>query len=242
MNIVVLTMKPQARRRLDSGAIVSFADQGFLRLEGHHPNNRVSPLREKLSDELKRLNRKPGLASSLRELPVFQQIGKLSAMVKIPGLHAALVTPELIDIVTRLGGRAPTLIQDTQLLLSPPQQGAWTQERLNWHVDHPFDSRGPPAGIQAFFLLDDVAPGGGATLALAGSHRVSADTSSRLRALVKEQGNWDKELDSLGVAIVEMSGRAGDVYLMDMRLLHTPSINSSKSVRMMATCRLFLDA
>jgi hypothetical protein len=34
-----------------------------------------------------------------------------------------------------------------------------------------------------------------------------------------------------------MSGRAGDVYLMDMRLLHTPSINSTNKVRMMATVR-----
>jgi hypothetical protein len=38
-----------------------------------------------------------------------------------------------------------------------------------------------------------------------------------------------------------MSGRAGDVFLMDMRALHTPSVNSTTHMRMMATCRFFFD-
>lgn len=44
-------------------------------------------------------------------------------------------------------------------------------------------------------------------------------------------------LQALGVDVVEMSGRAGDVYLMDMRLLHTPSINATRQMRLMATTR-----
>jgi ectoine hydroxylase-related dioxygenase (phytanoyl-CoA dioxygenase family) len=34
-----------------------------------------------------------------------------------------------------------------------------------------------------------------------------------------------------------MCGRAGDVFLMDMRVLHTPSVNATKQPRMMATTR-----
>lgn len=77
-----------------------------------------------------------GEPKSVQGLPVFQQIGKLSALVKVAGLHEALVTPSLIDAITQLGGlRAPPPLQPTQMLLSPPTQGPWTLEGLNWHVD-----------------------------------------------------------------------------------------------------------
>jgi hypothetical protein len=34
---------------------------------------------------------------------------------------------------------------------------------------------------------------------------------------------------------------SGDVFLMDLRLLHTPSVNATKNERMMATARCFFD-
>lgn len=223
-----------------------FVDHGYLRLEGFHPKKQVAGIRQRLHDELKRLKALPGarsLSSSLQGLPLFQQIGKLSALVKVPGLHEALVTPVLVDCVTRLGGRAPSAIQGTQLLLSPPHQGTWTLEGLNWHVDITAEPQDPLPGIQAFFLIDDVAPHGGATLALAGSHRVNARGSAPapgLREVLRTTGDLERQLHELGIRIVEMSGRAGDVLLMDLRLLHTPSVNATKNVRMMATTRCFL--
>lgn len=223
-----------------------FIDKGYLRLEGFHPKKQVAGVKQKLLDELKRLKALPGgksLPGSLQRLPLFQQIGKLSALVKVPGLHEALVTPDLIEYVTRLGRRAPSAIQQTQLLLSPPSQGASTLAGLNWHVDIAARPQDPLPGVQAFFLIDDVAPGGGATLALAGSHRVDTPgqaSASRLREVLKTPGdNMDRSLQQLGIGIVEMSGRAGDVFLMDLRLLHTPSVNATKNVRMMATARCF---
>lgn len=158
-------------------------------------------------------------------------------------LHETLVTPELIDCVTRLGGCAPSAIQDTQLLLSPPNQGVSTLQGLNWHVDIATQPQDPLPGIQAIFLIDDVALSGGATLALAGSHRVNMPgwaAASRLREVLRTPGDLERNLHQLGISIVEMSGRAGDVFLMDLRLLHAPSVNSTKNVRMMATTRCFL--
>lgn len=38
-----------------------------------------------------------------------------------------------------------------------------------------------------------------------------------------------------------MSCRASDVFLMDLHVLHAPSVNSTKNVRMMATTRFFFD-
>jgi Phytanoyl-CoA dioxygenase (PhyH) len=217
-----------------------FIDQGCLRLEGFHSGALLASIRQKVLDDLKRASGGKGMPKSLQGLPVFQQIGKLSALAKVPGLHEVLVTPALIDGIAQLGGRAPASIQPTQLLLSPPNQGTWTLERLNWHVDVTADPAHIP-GIQAFFLLDDVAPRAGATLALAGSQRTSSTPS--LRALLKTVSPADlqQRLHEQGITIVEMSGRAGDVYLMDMRVLHTPSINATKHIRMMATTRCLFE-
>ena len=225
-----------------------FIDKGYVRLEGFHPQKRTAGIRQQLLDEIKRLKALPGgksLSSALqKKLPLFQQIGKLSALVKVPGVHEALVTPALIDCVTQLGGRAPTAIQDTQLLLSPPLQGASTFNGLNWHVDVSTKPQDPLPGIQAFFLIDDVAPGGGATQALAGSHHVGTPgwpAASALRQVLKTSDDLERSLQPLGIGLIEMSGRAGDVFLMDLRLLHTPSVNSTKNVRMMATTRCFMN-
>ncbi|MNW05772.1 hypothetical protein D3C71_2020730 [compost metagenome] len=50
----------------------------------------------------------------------------------------------------------------------------------------------------------------------------------------------DAVLSASDTEIIEMSGRAGDVFLMDMRVLHTPSVNSTSRIRMMATTRFDL--
>jgi hypothetical protein len=84
----------------------AFIHQGYSKLEGFHPGKRMATIRQALLDELKRLKASRG-SLPLQGLPIFQQIGKLSSLVKIPGLHESLVTTELIDCVTRLGGRRP---------------------------------------------------------------------------------------------------------------------------------------
>lgn len=218
------------------------ASNGCLQLRGFHPKARVAGLRQKIVGEVQRLSAHAGAWKALHKLPVFQQIAKLSAAVQVPGLHEVLVTPDLMDLVAEAGGQ-PSRIQATQLLLSPPHQGTWTLEGLNWHVDLAASGKDRMPGLQAFFLIDDVAPHGGATLALAGSHCLGGgrSSSSGLRDILRTATDLGPELQELGVHIVEMSGRAGDVFLMDLRVLHTPSINSTKHIRMMATCRFFFE-
>lgn len=41
----------------------------------------------------------------------------------------------------------------------------------------------------------------------------------------------------LPVSLVEMAGQAGDLFLMDMRVLHTPTLNTRSQPRLMATGR-----
>jgi len=219
-------------------------EQGYLRLPGFLSRVTVLRIRQQIVEELKRLKVWAGgsRSSPLAGIPPFQQIARLSGLVKIPDLHDALVTPELRGIVSALASGTRMGSQETQLLLSLPHQRDWTLDGLNWHVDIAADPLSRLPGLQVFFLIDDVAPHGGSTLALAASHRHDLQRGAGhlpLRALLRTSSDVEGDLRRAGVTVVEMSGRAGDVYLMDMRVLHTPSINASRSVRMMATTRFF---
>lgn len=217
-----------------------FADHGVLRLEGFLGKRHVGPLGRRVLGEVGRLQSR-AMSRALRDLPVFQQIARLSGQVAVPRLHETLMTSELLATIVGLAGRTPSSVRPTQLLLSPPNQGDWTLRHLNWHVDV-VATPGRLPGIQVFFLLDDVAPHGGATLALAGSHQAKQGVLSSVRHLLKHSADLERDLEGSGLAILEMSGRTGDVFLMDMRLLHTPSVNAARHLRMMATCRcLFTD-
>jgi ectoine hydroxylase-related dioxygenase (phytanoyl-CoA dioxygenase family) len=238
-----MTTKPHS---LPSSQSDFFEEHGYLRLNGFHPRRLVDRIRRELLGELKRQRIWAGgktLSRQLQALPAFQQITRLSTSVSVQGLHEALMTPELSAAVAHLAGRAQVAAESTQLLMSLPHQGDWTLNGLNWHVDVASGPQDPLPGIQAFVLIDDVVPRGGATLALAGSHRIQAMAGaerSALRELLSTTADLEAELQAKRLSIVEMSGKAGDVVLMDMRVLHTPSINASKNVRMMATARFFV--
>jgi hypothetical protein len=205
----------------------------------------VQPVKIHVLHELKRLNIWAAgrtLSSRMQGLPPFQQIGKLGQSIKYPGLQARIVTQDLISKMQQLAGAKLVSAQDAQLLLSLPQQGDWTLEDLNWHVDVSRSETDAPPGVQAFVLIDDLAPRGGATLALAGSHRLNngrAQDKQNIYSRLKKSAAHAMTMDGVELSILEMTGCAGDVYLMDMRVIHTPAINATKNVRMMATARYF---
>ncbi|HEY0138681.1 MAG TPA: phytanoyl-CoA dioxygenase family protein [Nannocystis sp.] len=232
---------------MEPAQIDLFREQGWLRLAGFYSCRRMAPIKQVVLDALKRSKiwaTGKSLSRRLQDLPVFQQNGQLASLVAVPGLHDACITRELIAVMTELAGRLPTSSQAARLLLSLPHQGTWTLQGLNWHVDMAVKPGELAHGVQSFILIDDVAPRGGATLALAGSHRAvlrGGTTASRLREALKTSPDLAASLRDMGLAVIEMSGRAGDIFLMDMRLLHTPSINATKNLRMMATARYFFD-
>lgn len=233
------------RKSLSQSDLDFFHREGYVRLNGLHAKTVMKSLRAKVLDELSRLkiwSNGKRVGSSLGNLPAFQQIVKLSSMVNVPDLDAALITPEVQGAVTGIAGKAPRAGQGSQLLLSLPNQGRWSLANLNWHVDLASSPDGEMGGVQVFHLIDDVVPQGGATLALARSHRMPEDVAGRLRGALKTSAEPDDILRAYDTEIVEMSGRAGDVFLMDMRVLHSPSINASRNIRMMATSRFDLRA
>lgn len=223
---------------MDTAQRTYFDEHGHIHLKGALTKAQVKPIAKYVLDELERLKVR---SSGLKDLPAFQQIGKLSTLVKRDDLEARLITPELRAMITTLGG-AHLRSGPGQFLVSLPQQGEWSLRGLNWHVDISSPDPSRPAGVQAFILLEDIAPQGGGTLVLAGSHKraTSKDLSQRIRMILREGSDPRKPLAQLGLSIVELAGKAGDVHLMDMRLLHTPALNASKQLRLMATIRYYV--
>jgi ectoine hydroxylase-related dioxygenase (phytanoyl-CoA dioxygenase family) len=221
--------------------ISTFRDSGYLLLRQALPRKQVEPIKSHVLDELKRLriwSSGKALSAPIKEAPAFQQIAKLSSLIRQDDLHTRVIDKDTLATIVSLAG-ARLVPAQNQFLISLPKQGEWSLNGLSWHTDiSPAGHRHVP-GIQAFVLLDDVKPRGGATLAIAGSH-VLADQPEpyrRVREVLRSKGDWQTELHRRNLSIVEMSGHAGDVYLMDMRLLHTPSINASGRLRIMATVR-----
>lgn len=181
------------------------------------------------------------LSARLRNMPPFRQITQLTQRIRYPGLQQRMVTPALLTTMETLADCRLISANDAQLLLSLPNQGKWRLDDLDWHVD--VSSAGPDMipGIQVFAILDDLAPQGGATLALAGSHRLDRSKPGvrEFHKNLKRSTALSMTVDGVELSVLEMTGQAGDVYMMDMRLLHTPSINATKWPRLMATARYF---
>jgi ectoine hydroxylase-related dioxygenase (phytanoyl-CoA dioxygenase family) len=170
-----------------------------------------------------------------------------------------LIGDELKSLVEQLVGRPVTALSPgQQILFSLPSDESWSIPADAWHIDLPKFGEPSSPGLQAFTFLDDVAPMGGATLVIAGSHRLmnhSGELSSKelKRRLMKEDyfrslfdtgrpaieriEETSGRVGDVNLQVVELAGRVGDVYLMDLRVLHTAAMNSSDKARMMVTCR-----
>ncbi|HEX2270724.1 MAG TPA: phytanoyl-CoA dioxygenase family protein [Pyrinomonadaceae bacterium] len=210
----------------------TFREKGYLLLRGALDKRQVGPIRDYVLSELKRLriwSSGKTLSASIKQTPPFQQITKLSGLIKRDDLQSKLITRDILSAINSLA-EVKLIPAQSQFLISLPNQGVWTINGLNWHTDISHNT----TGIQAFILIDEVKPSGGATLAIAGSHLLPRQ---RLREILQQNDDLQSVLRSNNLSLVEMSGQAGDVYLMDMRLLHTPSINATKNVRMVATVR-----
>ncbi|MEI8411759.1 MULTISPECIES: phytanoyl-CoA dioxygenase family protein [unclassified Kribbella] len=141
----------------------------------------------------------------------------------------------------------------------------WDVPLSVWHNDFErFVERPGLRAVQLFVLLNDVRPRGGATLVLTGSHQLVATYADPaedgphpkrlrrelggahpwLRELWGRDGNGDRiqrymvdgfEVDGVPLRVVELAGRAGDVFLMHCDTFHTAAPNCLDQPRMMAT-------
>jgi hypothetical protein len=245
---------------------IRFRESGVLSLKGAIPKREVAAVKRSLIAELDRLKLRVNgrlVSSKIENLPPFQQTGRLGQMIRSGPEVDRLFSPELFASMGSLTSsklRKPSTPRPSaQLLISFPHKEEWSLARLNWHLDLKVPKKDEVPGVQAFILIDDVQPRGGATLALAGSHRLhylKDSPGNSAHAILRQHpkfgdlfngGNPQPEalfkpqiIDGVEVYIVEMAGQAGDVFLMDLRTLHSPSVNATKHIRMMATARLIL--
>ncbi len=183
-------------------------------------------------------------------------INVLSHSVDFPNL----ISRQLVDTAHILIEEAVTPSPPgQQILFTLPGATSWCVPHDVWHVDASrLGPLGPP-GLQMFTFLDDVEPEGGGTLIVAGSHRLlnhsgvlrSKEIKQRLsrepyfrslfdpkRAPINRLEDAAGSVDDVDLKIVEITGQVGDVYFMDLRVLHTPAVNASDKARLMLTCRL----
>jgi hypothetical protein len=119
-----------------------------------------------------------------------------------------------------------------------------------------------PDVVRVFALLAPLTPGGGGTLYVAGAHRLAMDLvgrrratlrSTKLREAMKRASPWiaalcapgeepertrrlmaeGADLGGLALRVGEITGEAGDIYLMHPGMLHAPAPNRRATPRIM---------
>lgn len=142
-----------------------------------------------------------------------------------------------------------------QVLVTFPNAESWSLPHNVWHTDIPHQPGTLPInGVQAFIFLNDVRATGGGTCVLAGSHAARAEgemlSSADYKKWLKENSpvaqrlfdaatpNRESLLDGdEDLSVTELTGQPGDVWLMDMRCLHTLAPNAAQTPRIMLTWR-----
>lgn len=245
--------------KLDQEQIQEFTERGILRLKNFIPAG--------IADEAQQI--------ALEKLNKFHQNGKWNYEsvqdLSFPKANKvfnkelgslkpfkSLLTSDLLEVISQLMGEDAIPWMKFQSLISVPDTSKWEVPATTWHLDLPQIPNTGLQGIQMFGFLTEVRPGGGGTLAVAGSHRQLDELShfkpKALRSVLKKQAFfrnlWSKEypnrtslmeetLSDKGgsVQVVEMHGKPTDVYLMDLRILHTVAPNSRDTPRIMLTQR-----
>lgn len=183
------------------------------------------------------------------------------------GVFDGFATPGLLAAVAELLGPDGWAAEGSwgPALVTFPQAAPWTLPHQVWHLDLP--GRGDPDRhfvARLFGFATDVAPRGGGTLVVEGSHELvrrmvavapgheagsSADLRKRLvaahpwfRALSREGGDRiaqfmvdGDEVDGVRVRVAELTGAAGDVAIMLPWTLHNLSMNAAATPRFMVT-------
>ncbi|SDR91707.1 phytanoyl-CoA dioxygenase family protein [Microlunatus soli] len=181
------------------------------------------------------------------------------------GLDGIWSAPVADAVAALLGPADRQRRERGRLLITFPQATAWTVPGDSWHFDYVPPDGTDPRAVQVFALLDDVRPHGGGTLVLTGSHRLVAAVGRSqeprpraVRAALATAHPWLADLwapdeqstpaereDSflkhpepihdVTVEVVEVTGRAGDVFLMHSDCFHAIAPNALDRPRLMCT-------
>jgi Phytanoyl-CoA dioxygenase (PhyH) len=167
-----------------------------------------------------------------------------------------------LDAIFEAGGwRHPT--PGAQILFSLPEPGPWVLPD-GWHMDCGFDhATWPVPAVKLFAFVGEVAPYGGGTMVLSGTHRLVDRYRQTLPAPVGAgKANWrafmrhhpwlarlldgaDRpdygralvgaagEIDGVPVEAVELTGSPGDIVITHLHVFHARSPDTGIAPRLM---------
>ncbi len=149
-----------------------------------------------------------------------------------------------------------------------PNAEEWRVPDRIWHSD--FEATFPIGSLFAvklWALVSDVAPGGGGTPQISGSHRLFAryledcpDRSYKpakfgflrshpwLKELTRDDGDpernrrlmeSDTDVDGLPARVVELTGRAGDVFVTHGWVFHSIAVDAGEQPRIMRSAAVY---
>lgn len=235
----------------------AFNERGVLRLDGFYPEPEVAVMRGRLWEDLRRRHKLE------RDRPETWSVAMPAGFgaLKRSGAFAGLASPKLRTVADDLIGAGRWAEPDAWgLPLVTFPTPAPVLPRPPWHLD--IDGHEPLHPLPAFRMftfLDEVEPGGGGTLYVAGSHLLALDferrqgtpaRSSEAREALQAHP-WfaallatpSAELESMvgaetqigpyGVRLEEMTGAPGDLILMHPGVLHGTAHNARDRPRMM---------
>jgi len=149
----------------------------------------------------------------------YESLQQVQAPIEYDDLFVELMEhPKVFPIVREILGNDVSMI-DNDLFISPPH----SRSHARWHHDVGMPGVYHPRSVlmvKVFFLLSDVAPNGGGTLLLPGSHRFPMDV--RLPA---------PETPHDMPGHVKMAHPAGTAYLFNGRCYHAATDNDSDTPR-----------
>ena len=240
--------------------------RGVLKLPGLVPECCYAPVRDAVRTRMAKQGLWDGARWQLDSTPclAWPRSGPFKKVLRKMKVAGHLVTPELRGIVVDLfgpdaSGLFKTYTDQPQILFSLPHGREWFLPYTGWHLDVPGIAGVDEPGYQMFTFLEPVVAGQAGTLVAAGSHRfvtprvgilrsknvkrilkrhevfrrlMSSDGADRMQLMADET-----EVDGVPVQVRELTGKPGDVWLMDMRSLHTIAPNAADKPRVMVTER-----
>ena len=146
-------------------------------------------------------------------------------------------------------------------LISFPTPGPWQLPPSGWHSDLPAQGvLDRPSALRMFGFVSEVAPQGGGTLVIEGSHELirrmvaespghDAGKSAVVKRQLRRRYPWfnapslePTEIDGVTVRVRELTGQPGDVAYMLPWTLHNVSMNCASTPRFMVTHTVYRGA
>lgn len=252
--------------RIDEAARRDFAERGLVLLRGLVPAEQLARVRDEIWSLIERHGAgrdgqwtagrltRPALSRGLRRA--------VKDRMRQSAACRALDTPALRTAVLGLTNDEPvcTVMDRPQVLFTPPDAERWAVPSRIWHLDVPRLEQSGCPGVQTFCCIDAVVPGGGGTVVVSGSHKLlndrgriaSRDVKRRLAKIpwfrtLFSPGGEERCASLLAAQTVTAEGAGEvtlqvDVYLVDLRTLHSLAPNTAARPRLAATQRFFLES